>query len=134
MRKIKNRSTCGISSTLDLIGDKWSLLIIRDIMFNGKRTYGDFLNSAEKISTNILAERLLLLESNGFIVKKIHPENKSKFLYSLSPRGIDLMPVLLEIILWSDKYLKIPDKGRAFAEKIRKDREGLIAQLLKGLE
>jgi DNA-binding HxlR family transcriptional regulator len=90
MKKIKKRSLCGISSALDILGDKWSLLIIRDMIFHKKKSYTDFLNSKEKIATNILADRLLLLESEGIIIKHYDDENKSKFFYRLTPNGLDL--------------------------------------------
>jgi DNA-binding HxlR family transcriptional regulator len=70
MKKTESRSGCSISSALDILGDKWSLLIIRDVMFFGKNTYGDFANSDEKIATNILADRLFMLESAGILTKK----------------------------------------------------------------
>src|SRR5687768_10629590 len=104
MKKVKKRSDCPISSALDIFGDKWSLLIIRDIAFSNKTAYGDFVQSDEKIATNILADRLAILEWAGIILKEDHPEKKSKFVYKLTQKGIDLIPILLEIILWSDKY------------------------------
>ena len=69
---------CPISTTLDILGDKWTLLIIRDLMFKGKRTFGEFLQSEEKIATNILADRLLILEKNGIVEKRAFPGNKVK--------------------------------------------------------
>ena len=124
---------CPISCTLDILGDKWTLLIIRDLMFAGKKTYGEFLQSDERIATNILADRLLALEKNGLIEKKTFPGNKVKNLYQLTPKGIDLMPTLLEIILWGDKYLEIQDHVRRFAGEVRKDRTGMIEELSKRL-
>ena len=119
---------CPISTTLDILGDKWTLLIIRDLMFNGKKTYGEFLQSEEMIATNILADRLLILEKTGLVEKKAFPGNKVKNLYQLTPKGIDLMPVLLEIILWGDKYFEIPERVHRLAEEIRKDRNGMIKE------
>lgn len=129
MKELKKRSDCPISSVLDIIGDKWSLLIIRDIIFSNKRSYGEFLLSEEKIATNILADRLAMLEWEGILIKKKHPENKVKFIYKLSQKGIDFLPVLLDLILWSDKYNEISPQSRVFAKQIRKDREGVIKQL-----
>jgi DNA-binding HxlR family transcriptional regulator len=128
MKRITRRSMCPISTTLDILGDKWTLLIIRDLMFNGKKTYGEFLQSEEKIATNILADRLLILEKTGLVEKKAFPGNKVKNLYQLTPKGIDLMPVLLEIILWGDKYFEIPERVHRLAEEIRKDRNGMIKE------
>ncbi len=133
MKKITRRSMCPISTTLDILGDKWTLLIIRDLMFNGKRTYGEFLQSEEKIATNILADRLLTLEKNGIVEKRAFPGNKAKNLYQLTPKGIDLMPILLEIILWGDEYFEIPERVHRLAGEIRKDRNGMIKEIAKRL-
>jgi len=133
MKKITRRSTCPISTTLDILGDKWTLLIIRDLMFKGKRTYGEFLQSEEKIATNILADRLLILEKNGIVEKRAFPGNKAKNLYKLTPKGVDLMPILLEIILWGDKYFEIPERVQRLAGEIRKDRNGMIKEISKRL-
>ncbi len=124
---------CPISTTLDILGDKWTLLIIRDLMFKGKRTYGEFLQSEEKIATNILADRLLVLEKSGMVEKKAFPGNKAKNLYQLTPKGVDLMPILFEIIVWGDKYLEIPEGVHELAEEIRKDKNGMIKEISERL-
>ena len=134
MKKIKKRSDCPISSALDIVGDKWSLLIIRDIALSGKNNYNEFLKSDEKIATNVLADRLSMLESAGILVKEEHPESKAKIFYRLSAQGIDLLPVLVELILWSDKYLSISLQAKQFAKALRKDKESLIKQLSAGLK
>jgi DNA-binding HxlR family transcriptional regulator len=133
MKKITRRSACPISITLDILGDKWTLLIIRDLMFSGKKTYGEFLQSEEKIATNILADRLLILEKTGIVEKKAFPGNKVKNLYQLTPKGIDLSPTLFEIILWGDKYFEIPERVHQLAREIRKDRNGMIKEISKRL-
>jgi DNA-binding HxlR family transcriptional regulator len=133
MKKITRRSTCPISSTLDILGDKWTLLIIRDLMFKAKKTYGEFLQSEEKIATNILADRLLILEKNGIVEKRAFPGNKVKNLYRLTPKGIDLMPTLLEIILWGDKYFEIPERIHRLARDIRKNKNGAVKEIRKRL-
>ncbi len=124
---------CPISSTLDVLGDKWTLLSIRDLMFKGKKTYGEFLQSEEKIATNILADRLLILEKNGIVVKRAFPGSRVKNLYQLTPKGIDLLPTLLEMILWGDKYFEIPEPIHRVAKKIRKDKSGMIKKISKQL-
>jgi DNA-binding HxlR family transcriptional regulator len=129
MKKITRRSMCPISTTLDILGDRWTLLIIRDLMFKGKKTYGEFLQSEEKIATNILADRLLILEKVGIIKKNAFPGNRVKNLYQLTPKGIDLMPTLLEIIMWGDKYFEIPEDVHRFVREIRKDRKGAIREI-----
>jgi DNA-binding HxlR family transcriptional regulator len=102
-------------------------------MFKGKRTYGEFLQSKERIATNILADRLLILEETGIIEKKAFPGNKVKNLYQLTPKGIDLMPTLFEIILWGDKYFEISERAHRLAGEIRKDRNGMIKEISKRL-
>ncbi|MEO8238900.1 MAG: helix-turn-helix domain-containing protein [Flavobacterium sp.] len=134
MEKNKKRSDCPISSTLDILGDKWSLLIIRDLIFYDKKTYGDFLRSEEKIATNILASRLLSLEENGIIKKLDHPDSKAKVLYVLIQKGIDLLPVLLEIYIWADKHFPISPEVKAQIKEARKDKEGFLKSMTKQLK
>jgi DNA-binding HxlR family transcriptional regulator len=134
MKKIKKRSDCPISSALDIVGDKWSLLIIRDIALSGKNTYNEFLKSDEKIATNVLADRLSMLEMAGILVREEHPESKAKIFYRLSNQGIDLLPVLAEMILWSDKHLTISTQAKEFAKALRKDKENLLKKISLGLK
>src|SRR5204863_10161331 len=126
---MKRRSDCPISFALDIFGDKWSLLIIRDLMFTGKKTYGEFLNSEEKIATNILADRLSILEREGLIKKKTDSEKKSRIIYSLTERGIDLLPALIEIIKWSASFDKNTAAPKDFVNRIKKDRDNLIKEM-----
>ena len=100
----KNRSNCPISCSLEVFGDKWTLLILRDVMLRGKSSYGEFLKSEEKIATNILADRLNLLEAEGILTKQVSPDNKSKFIYHLTKKGIDLLPIIIELMAWGAKY------------------------------
>jgi DNA-binding HxlR family transcriptional regulator len=106
------RSDCPLNFGLEIFGDKWSLLIIRDLMFFGKRYYNEFLNSAECISTNILAERLAMLEKEKIIRKEKDKAHKQKLIYTLTEKGIDLAPVIINIGLWSEKYAKKLNPGR----------------------
>lgn len=133
-KKIEYRSDCPISITLDIFGDKWSLLIVRDMVFKGMNTYGDFLNSGEKIATNILADRLMMLEAGGIIAKQKHPESKAKILYTLTPKGISLVPVLVEIIAWSEKYHEVHPNATQFAKQLRKDKKAVVKQIMSGLK
>ncbi len=100
----KIRSHCPVTFAVDVIGDKWSLLILRDMILWGKKFYQDFLEAEEAISTNILADRLHKLESSGLIQKQEDPENKKRFIYSPTEKALDFIPVILEIIKWSVKY------------------------------
>lgn len=134
MKAIKKRSDCPISGTLDVFGDKWSFLIIRDLLFRKECTYGDFLKSAEGIATNILASRLVTLEENKIIKKLEHPTSKAKVLYKLTQKGIDLLPILIEIHLWFDKYGTTPEEIREMLELVRKDKVDFIENFTKNLE
>jgi len=126
MIDIKKRSECPISSSLDIWGDKWSLLIVRDLMFAKQCTYGDFLKSEEKIATNILASRLQMLETTGVITKKDHPQSKAKVLYRLTEKGIDLLPLMIEINLWADQYFTLPPSRKEMLEEVKKDKEAFL--------
>jgi DNA-binding HxlR family transcriptional regulator len=132
----KVRSDCPISCSLDVFGDKWSLLIIRDIMLRGKLSYSEFLTSEEKIATNILANRLSVLEAEGILLKQVSPANKSKFIYSLTEKGIDLLPIIIEIMDWGAKY-NANCPRRELGKKIKKDKAGATKEyhekLKKGL-
>ena len=131
MKDIKTRSDCPISCSLDIWGDKWSLLIIRDLMFSKQCTYGDFMKSDEKVDTNILATRLQLLEENGFVTKLEHPGSKAKVLYELTKKGIDLLPILIEINFWADKHLHLSDERKAQLKLIKADKAGFIEKRMK---
>jgi len=89
---------------LEIFGDKWSLLIVRDIVFAGKKTYGEFLKSEEGFATNILASRLAFLEEQGILSKAPSSADRRKDLYTLTEKGLDLIPILLDIVVWSAKH------------------------------
>ncbi len=134
METIKKRSECPLSCSLDIFGDKWSLLIIRDLMFNNKCTYNDFLKSDEGIATNILASRLKGLEEHGIIEKSAHPDSKAKILYRLTQRGLDLLPIILEVYIWSEKYLSIPTDIKSIIKEAKKDKDKFVKQVIKELK
>lgn len=104
------RSHCPVSLALDAIGDRWSLLILRDLILRGKQRYQEFLNSEEGISTNILADRLARLERQGLISKSGDSDDKRQFLYAPTEKGLDLLPVVFEMARWSLKYEPGADK------------------------
>lgn len=104
MKTISRRSGCPISYTMDIFGDKWTMLIMRDLLLYGKDSFSEFLCSDEKIATNILTDRLNVLLQEGFVTKHTAPTNKSKFLYRPTEKAIELIPVLCEITLWAEKY------------------------------
>lgn len=134
MKEIKKRSDCPISCSLDVWGDKWSLLIIRDLLTAKECTYGDFLKSPERIATNILASRLQVLEENKIIVKMEHPDSKAKVLYKLTDKGIDLLPIIVEINLWAEKYYSIPEDQKQILQEVKKDKDGFIKATINELK
>jgi DNA-binding HxlR family transcriptional regulator len=102
--KQDRRSTCPISTALDFVGDRWTLLVIRDLMFAGKRHFREFLQSEEAISSNVLADRLASLLESGIVSKAGDPTHSQKAVYSLTPKGLDLLPVIVAMSAWSQKY------------------------------
>jgi len=100
------RSTCPVASALDIIGDKWSLLIMRDMLTQGKKTFKEFSESQEGIAPGILSSRLKWLEVNGLMTKQKLPQNQKENIYLLTEKGIELAPIILELIVWSDKNLR----------------------------
>jgi len=128
----KLRSHCPINFGLETFGDKWSLLILRDIIFRGKKTYGDFLKSEEGFSTNILASRLVQLEERGILKKGANPEDARKDFYLLTEKGLDLIPLLFEMILWSAKYDPQSEarKIKKLVEMIRTDNREISKKMI----
>jgi DNA-binding HxlR family transcriptional regulator len=122
----KCRSRCPISLALEAFGDKWSLLILRDLLLRGRKHYQEFLNAEEKISTNILSDRLTHLEDLGIITKSNDPSNKKQYIYAATSKGLDLLPILLELYRWSLKYESRVDKTMPIARRLANDTEGLI--------
>ena len=99
------RSSCATASALELVGDRWSLLLIRSYIFVGNREYSDFLEMPEGISTNILANRLTWLTEVGILTKNDHPTNKKKFYYDITDKGFDLILVVMELARWGWTHL-----------------------------
>ncbi len=102
--KPKRRSGCPVSVSLEVFGDRWSLLIIRDLMVRGSRTFKEFQNSGERIATNVLADRLKRLEAAGILLADGDPFDARRLNYRLTEKGIDLAPVLLELLIWGARH------------------------------
>ncbi len=100
------RSGCPLATTLDIVGDKWSLLIVRDMLIQCKKTFKEFSSSPEGIAPGILSSRLKWLEENELITKQKLPDNQKENIYLLTDKGIALAPIITEIILWSDRNLR----------------------------
>ncbi|MGY8811093.1 MAG: winged helix-turn-helix transcriptional regulator [Pseudomonadales bacterium] len=129
-----SRSHCPINYALESFGDKWTLLIIRDLMFKTKTSFNEFLSSNEKISTNILADRLRRLESLGIVSKKVSDENRSKLIYSLTRKGRDLLPIMMEITQWSGRYDPQTNAPDSLLKRLEADKLGLIKDIEAGWE
>ncbi len=128
--KHQRRSDCPINFALEMFGDPWSLLIIRDIVYFGKKTYGEFLASEEGMATNILASRLAHLEQQGLLVKKLSEQDKRKEEYVLTEKGLDLIPILVEIANWSAQHDPHTAAPAAWIALMKTDREKMI-QLIR---
>ena len=126
------RSNCPISVALDVLGDKWSLLVIRDMLFFDKHYFGEFVAAAESISTNLLTDRLRRLERVGIISRSVDPENGAKVRYVLTPVGIDLLPVMLQLIGWGGKHFQTVATV-SFLKRLRSDPKSVEAEFRKKL-
>ena len=113
-----------------MLGDRWSLLIIRDLMFAGRRTYKEFLESGEGIATNILADRLETLEANRIVTTHPDPGDGRKVIYRLTKKGIDLAPVLVDLIVWASKYEDTAAPA-AIIRRAEHDRQNLLLDIEK---
>ena len=128
------RSDCPINFALELLGDKWSLLVIRDLVFAQKCHFRDLLKSPEKIATNILTDRLKRLEASGIITRQPHPDSGREVIYHLTPKGIDLIPMLVEMIRWGGKYDQHTAAEDNYLQRIEQEREMLIKEIAAGLD
>ena len=128
------QSGCPVAFTLDIIGDKWSLLIIRDMIFKGRRYFGEFLEANEKIATNILTDRLKKLEDAGIIVKTQDPEHQKKYIYALTPKGVDLIPVILEVILWGAKNDPGTKTPKELFRRLNKDKAKFTQEIIEAVK
>jgi DNA-binding HxlR family transcriptional regulator len=125
---------CPIDYSLDIFGDRWTLLVIRDLLFRGKRHFRDFSESPEGIASNILAARLKKLETSGLISRYPDPDNRRQVVYELTDKGIDLMPVLIEIVLWGAKHQIVTAAPKNALRRMRKDRDGFVRETTAALK
>jgi DNA-binding HxlR family transcriptional regulator len=126
MRRRQRRSDCPVHFALEVFGDPWALLIIRDLMFKHRRTYTEFLRAEEGIATNVLADRLTRLEEDGIVTKD---DGSGGGGYCLTPKGIDLLPIMMEIIGWSARHDPRTAADREFVRRLRADRESFTKEL-----
>jgi DNA-binding HxlR family transcriptional regulator len=126
--KTKRRSGCPVSISLEIFGDRWSLLIIRDLMVRGYRTFQEFQNSGEGIATNILADRLRKLQAAGMIVAETETKDRRRVNYRLTEKGIDLAPVLYELLIWGARHEKTAAPCGVI-EAMARDREAVLKEV-----
>jgi DNA-binding HxlR family transcriptional regulator len=127
-RKSKRRSGCPVSISLEILGDHWSLLIIRDLMVRGFRTFTEFQGSGEGIATNILADRLRKLEAAGIITAEVEETDGRRVNYRLTEKGVDLAPVLLELLIWGARHEET-GASCALIAKMEKNRKEVLAEV-----
>jgi DNA-binding HxlR family transcriptional regulator len=128
----KWRSGCPVNASVEILGDRWSLLIIRDMMLRGFQSYKEFLSSYEKIATNTLADRLRNLITHGIITTHRDPKDGRKVIYRLTAKGIALAPVLTEMVLWAARHEKT--ENESLVRLMKEDKELFLAQIRKRWE
>ena len=129
----KRRSGCPVSISLEIFGDRWSLLIIRDLMVRGFRTFRQFESGGEGIASNILADRLQRLEAAGIILQEPEKDDKRRVNYRLTQKGIDLAPVLLDLLIWGSRHGEA-DAPCEIIEEMAESREQVLAEVRRRWE
>jgi len=125
--KRRARSGCPVSTSLEILGDRWSLLIIRDLMVRGHHTFKEFQESGERIASNILTDRLRSLEAAGIITAEVEKDDRRRMSYRLTEKGIDLAPMLLELLIWGGKHEQTETPCAVVAE-MEKNRDEILAE------
>jgi DNA-binding HxlR family transcriptional regulator len=128
------QSGCPVAYGLDVFGDRWTLVVIRDMLMQGKRYYGEFLDCPERIASNVLADRLRRLEDAEIVSKQTDPGNQSKFIYKLTAKGVELIPMVLEVIAWGSKHSPYTNTPPELLRKIKRDRAGTIREIAECLK
>jgi DNA-binding HxlR family transcriptional regulator len=126
MKRADNKSRCPINFTVEIFGDTWSMLIYRDMAALGKKTYGEFLESEERIGSSVLAERLVHLQQKGIICKTPGVQDKRKVLYSLTETGIRAVPILYEIATWGTHTSPNPKSATAWFAAMERDKQQVV--------
>jgi DNA-binding HxlR family transcriptional regulator len=132
-KRVRGCSGCPIDYSLDVFGDRWTLLVVRDLVFAGKRHFREFIGSPERIASNILAARLKKLEQRGLISRKPDPHNRKQVVYELTEKGVDLIPVLVEIIRWGARHDADTAAPKAFLDRVENDRAALIGEMVEAV-
>lgn len=128
------RSPCPIAYALDLFGDRWTLLVLRDAILGGKRHFQEFLDGGEGIATNVLSDRLKRLEEAGMLTKDRDPADRKRFVYRPTAKAKDTLPVMLEIVAWSARYDPETPVSAALRRRIHEERAQLVEEILGRLD
>jgi DNA-binding HxlR family transcriptional regulator len=128
----RRRSPCPLNASIEMFGDRWSLLILRDMMLRGAGTYKQLLDCPERIATNILADRLKKLEADGIITTRPDPSDGRRRIYVLTAKGIDLGPVMTEMVLWAARHERTGNQP--LIKLMQRDKEKFIAAVRKRWE
>lgn len=129
----KEKSRCPVNLSLEIVGDRWTLLIIRDMMFAGKKHFREFLQSDEGISSRTLAERLQTLRDEGIVTRHDDPNHKLKAVYRLTQAGIDLLPLLASLGDWGNRYRRADPKLGAIAKELTAGGAKAVARMKREL-
>ena len=124
-----SRSSCPVSCALDILGDKWTLLVVRDLIFFRKRYFGDFQNSPEKIATNILSDRLKKLEEGRILLRYRDPANARKVIYMPTEKCLDLVPTIMELIRWGAKHVPGSNAHENLVQRFDQDPMKFMAEI-----
>jgi len=127
------RSDCPISYALDFVGDKWTLIVLRDLIILRKRYFQEFLDSEEKIASNILAGRLKQLEAAGMVTRQNDPEQARRVIYRPTDKAVNLLPAMLELVRWSATYDPQTAAPPAMVKRIAEDRDAMAADIRAAL-
>ena len=133
-KKGECRSCCPIAGALDILGDRWTLLIVRDMLMFGKHEYHEFVTGSEGIATNILSDRLKGLLCMGIVEYRPHPKHKTKKLYYLTAKGKDLLPLVIEMALWGGTHYAAPGMPRSRFNKLKNNPKKVMEGILRELE
>jgi DNA-binding HxlR family transcriptional regulator len=125
VKRTDRKSHCAVNFALETVGDPWSLLVVRDIVFYGKHAFGEFLTSEERITTSVLADRLTRLVDTGILAKQRSQSDRRKEFYTLTDKGVALIPILVELANWGMSYDQEARTNPLWIQKVRTDREGL---------
>lgn len=134
MKRLDRKSDCAINYSLENIGDPWSLLIVRDIVYYGKKTFSEFLDSSERIGTNTLSRRLAELEKKGILAKKIDGTDKRKETYSLTDKGLDLIPLLFDLAEWGAAHDAKTGASAKWTATLKRRKEEVIKRTRKTVQ